>query len=118
MSIFINPAVLTPAQIAARRIRQISKKQYTALGKAGIAGHNLIWNNHNASPQEVLAALGTAAVAAFQLAALNQSTVVSAAAIAGVTPPTIPSVPTGWTVTPNSDGTVSVTPPASTPAKK
>ena len=106
----LNPSA---AQIAAQQVQNLSLSGFRSLQQFGQQGFNLIWNNANATPQEVMAALGTNAASVFALAALNNATIASAAGIGGVTPPSMPSIPTGWTITPNNDGTVTVTPPAS-----
>jgi len=76
---------------------------------------NLIWNNaQGLTPQEVVAALGTNAAVLFALAAQEQS--ILPAAVAQVNPVatvSLPSPPAGWTVTPNADGSVALTPPPS-----
>ena len=107
MSIF-NNANLTPAQLAAQQIIQIAKQQYQQLSRSGLQGYNLIWNNRNADPEDVVAALGTNALAVFQLAQLNMETVVTAAELGGVTPPSIPSVPSNYTINFNEDGSATV----------
>jgi hypothetical protein len=106
----LNPSA---AQTAAQQVQNLSLNGFRNLQQFGQQGFNLIWNNNNATPQDVIAALGTNAASVFALAALNNSTIASAASIGGVTPPNMPSVPTGWTIAPNVDGTVTATPPAS-----
>ena len=110
----LSQANLTPAQQAANNLRQIVVQLFGYLGQGGLAGYNLIWNNRNATPQQVIAALGTDAAAVFQFAELNVNTVGSAATIGGVTPPTLPPIPAGWTLAPNEDGSMTVTPPPAT----
>jgi hypothetical protein len=101
--------VTTPAQQAANQLRQITKQSFQQLSNAGIQGYNLLWKNNNATPAAIVAALGTDAAGIFALAQLNISTVTTAASIGGAPIPEIPSVPTGVTVTPNADGTVTLT---------
>ncbi len=91
----LNPS---PAQVAAQQVQSLSLAGFRNLQQFGQQGFNLIWNNPSATPQEVFAALGTNA---------------SAATIGGATAPNMPSIPSGWTVTPNTDGTVTVTAPSS-----
>jgi hypothetical protein len=106
----LNP---TPAQLAAQQVQNLSLAGFKSLQQFGLQGFNLIWNNRNATPQQVIAALGAEAAAVFALSALNNQTIASAAQIGGVSPPNMPAIPTGWTVTANPDGTVTLTPPAS-----
>lgn len=77
--------------------------------------YNLFWNNpYGLAPQDVAAALGTNAAVLFEIAAQEQSVLTAAAALVGAPlAATLPSPPTGWTVTPNADGSVTLTPPQS-----
>jgi hypothetical protein len=102
----LNP---TPAQVAAQQVQNLSLSGFRNLQQFGQQGFNLIWNNKNATPQEVIAALGTNAAAVFGLATLNNSTIASAATIGGAPAPTMPSIPAGYTVTFNADGSATVT---------
>jgi hypothetical protein len=104
-----NDNNLTPAQLAAQQILQIANAQFQQLAQSGQRGFNLIWNNQQATPQEVIAALGNKAGAAFALAQLNIATINSASEIGGTTPPTVPSIPAGFVLSFNSDGTATVT---------
>ena len=104
----LNQSV-TPAQKAASQILSIAMQQFQQLARSGNFGYNLIWNNPNASPMEVLAALGTNAKAVFELANLNIQTIEAAAVIGGVTPPVIPSVPSDYSLIFNADGSVTLT---------
>jgi hypothetical protein len=90
-------------------LTNIIKQAFFMLGQSGNSGYNLIWKNPKATPQEVIAALGTNAAAIFGLANLNISTVSSAATLGGAAAPAIPSIPAGWTLTPNSDGSITPT---------
>jgi hypothetical protein len=102
---FLNQTALTPAQVAANQVRALAQQQFMQLSQSGQRGYNLIWRNQQASPAEVLAALGTDAELVFQLALLNINTINEAATIAGTTPPTIPSVPSKYELSFASDGT-------------
>jgi hypothetical protein len=113
MPIFTNPT-RTPAQVAAQQILHIAKQQYLLLSRNGIQAYNLIWKNRIATPQEVVAALGTNAATVFGLADLYASTVQNAAKLDGSTPPSLPAVPSGYTVTINKDGTVTLVQPSTT----
>ena len=72
------------------------------------SGATLVWNNPGgATPQQVCDSFGTNAAALFQLSSLLCTLIGS---ITGTTPNPVPA---GWTVIANSDGTVTLTPPAS-----
>jgi hypothetical protein len=70
-------------------------------------GSDLVWNNSGATPQQVVAAFGTNAANLFQLSGLLCGLI---GTISGTAPN---PVPTGWTITANSDGSVTLTPPTS-----
>jgi hypothetical protein len=70
-------------------------------------GAIFIWNNpSDATPQQTVAAMGTNAAALFQLSSLI---CVLIGQITGTTPSVMPA---GWSYAANSDGTVTLTPPA------
>lgn len=102
---------LTPDQISANQVLGILQQQYQQLVQNGTRGYNLIWKNPQATPQQVITALGTSSAQVFQLAELNIQILASAAAITGIAAPVIPAVPTGWTLAFNQDGSATVTPP-------
>jgi hypothetical protein len=108
----LNQTVNQASQ-AADQVRAITKQMYTTLGRGGLQGYNLIWNNPNATPMEVVAALGTDAAAIFQFAVLNINTIQAAATIGGVTATAIPGIPSAYTIAFNQDGSATVTPVAS-----
>jgi hypothetical protein len=69
-------------------------------------GANVIWaNDQGYTPQQVVAALGQNAVSILQLSSVIAGVI---STVSGVTPST---VPTGWSVKPNADGTVTLTAP-------
>ena len=103
----LNPSI-NPAQVAANQVLYIIQSQFQQLARSGQQGFNVIWNNPNASPTDIIAALGTSAAAVFQLAGLNIQTVQAAATIGGTTPPSIPSVPAQYVLTFNQDGSATV----------
>ena len=105
----------TPAQRAANEVRRIANLQFQQLGQSGRQGYNLIWQNATTNPLDVLAALGTDAKAVFMLATLNAATLAEAATIGGEQPPTLPTVPDGYSLTINADGSITATytPPTS-----
>ena len=61
--------------------------------------YNLVWNNRNATPPDVIAAMGKDAVKIFELSAGLATYLTSA----GATVPT--TYPSTWTMTFNDDGT-------------
>jgi hypothetical protein len=108
MALFTNPTT-TPAQQAAQQIRQQAKSTFMLMNQAGVKGWNLLWKNTQATPADILAALGTDTQAIFTLANLNIATLNTAGSIGGVAALTIPGIPAGYTVTINADGSATVT---------
>jgi hypothetical protein len=107
MATLISP--INPAAQAANQVVGLASQQFTQLQQAGKSGYTIIWNNpYGLTPQQVISALGTNAKMVFELQALNQSTLMSAANIAGVVAPVLPSIPNGYTLTFNSDGSATV----------
>jgi hypothetical protein len=104
----LNPTS-DPATSAANQVRAAARMHFQQLARSGIQSYNAIWKNPKATPQQVIAALGTDAAAIFKLADLNNSTIQSAAKIGGGTPPAIPGVPAGYTVAFKADGSATVT---------
>jgi hypothetical protein len=100
---------LTPAQQAAAQVQQLTTNLFQQLPRTGIQCYNLIWKNRIATPQEVVAALGTNAQAIFELAELNIETINMAAQIGGSTPPSLPALPAGWSVSFPGDGSAILT---------
>jgi hypothetical protein len=107
MSIPIGNTILTPLQqqVASFQIRIAA--QYAQLQLLLAVGTNLVWNNPNATPQQVCDALGTGAANLFALSALLCDL------LGGITGTTPNPVPAGWTVTANDDGTITLTAPTS-----
>ena len=103
----LNPST-DPGTVAANQVQAIIRQQFQQLKNSGLQGYNLIWNNPRATPYQVIAALGTNAAAVFQLANLNIETVTAAANLGGVTPPTLPEVPSQYVLTFNSDGSANL----------
>lgn len=82
--------------------------------QSNVNGHtqlfNLVWNNPNATPAEIFAALGSTGASLMQIAQIHKDMVNQIAAAAGqpgiqVTEPT-----NKWTITPQSDGSILLTP--------
>jgi hypothetical protein len=69
-------------------------------------GTDLVWaNDQGYTPQQVVAALGQNAVSILQLSSVIAGVI---STVSGITPSTIPP---GWGVKPNADGTVTLTAP-------
>ena len=81
------------------------QRVYNSLQSILQAGTNLVWNNPNATPQQVVAAFGTNAASLFQLSSLLCGLIGS---VTGTTPNPVPA---GWTITASADGTITLTPP-------
>jgi hypothetical protein len=130
MGTFIPPATVpstTPAP-SPTAVQVVQKAQYVAanarnmvrrtLLPAAIAGWNAVWNAPNPTvntPQAVVAAMGTGAADAFakQVALIAFCSAVLPELLGTREFPTqITAMPTGWTRTANSDGSVTLTPPA------
>lgn len=92
------------AEAAASVVLQTVRRGFTQLSTSGVDGYNLIWNSPSATPADVLAALGEKAETVFLLAQLNVQTINQAATIDGSSPPAIPSVPAGYTLTFDANG--------------
>ena len=96
--------ILSPAQDVANKVvggamqlRMIMKQQY-------LQAYNKVWNNKNATPDQVVAQMGSNAQAVFALSAQLASLLV-AAGVSGI--PT--AMPTGWNYTAGASGTVTLT---------
>ena len=103
MSIFTQQT-LTPAQKAAANVAQQALQAFNVTVSALNVGYHLIWNNNDATPMEVLQALGTDAqgilsVAEAQVALINTEA-------PGTITFTIP-----YTVTFNADGSINTITP-------
>jgi hypothetical protein len=98
-----------PAAAAAGQIIQSANFLWNLLTQRYVAAYNVLWNNPRATPQQVVAALGTQAVLIFTRSAEL------AAFLAGAGVTGIPlTVPAGWSYTANPDGSITLTPPAAT----
>lgn len=106
MSLFSQPDSATRV---ANQIKQAVIQQRNSLLASGVNANNLLWGSKDATPEAILAALGTDAGKIFALANLNIQTVVMAAQIDGVAAPVLPGVPSNYTATVNPDGSVTAT---------
>lgn len=112
--------ILPSDESAANQIKVNGNNMYSMLLQQYLNNYNLVWNNKTASPDKIVAALGTEAVKTFTLSAALAQFLVLAGAV------NIPlSMPSNWNYTAHQDGSVTLTgaPPtitsidvASTPA--
>src|SRR5579871_4859836 len=107
-SIFDSPA---PAAAAAAQLKRLANDQLGQLLNVLTLGFAALWRNRRATPDEILAALGTDAAEVFGAFAATET-------LAKQLKPglTLPAAPRAFTV--NADGTVTlapVTPPAAAP---
>ena len=98
-----NPQPTVPEQAAAQQVKLTGNQLYQGMLNSYIQAYNLVWANKTASPDKIIAAMGTDAVKIFTLSAgmavyLNS---------AGANVPT--TSPANWTVVFNIDGTASAT---------
>ena len=97
--------------------QQIVTNTYTQIQAALLQLWRLAWNNpEGLAPADYFAGLGTDAASLLALATIAGTTLTQASQIAGggqVTP-SLPAVPSSYTITPNADGTVTlaIVPPA------
>ena len=89
------------AQVAQLRLQ--SNRMYTNLKVQHTYMFNAIWNNPNFSPMQIIEEFGTDAVALFQVSEGIQGL------LKIVDPSYVPLTPTGYTIVPNQDGTVTIT---------
>jgi hypothetical protein len=105
MAIDLSSSPVSPLTIGVNSFWARIQMEFSRLNSLLTDGSDLVWNNSGATPQQVVAAFGTNAASLFQLSALL------CGLIGGITGTTPNPVPTGWTITANSDGTVTLTPP-------
>jgi hypothetical protein len=107
MPIDLSSSLADPLTISVNSFWLRIQAEFNRLNGLLNDGSGLVWNNSSATPQQVVAAFGTNAASLFQLSGLLCGLI---GAITGTTPN---PVPTGWTITANGDGSVTLTPPAS-----
>ncbi len=96
-----------PARVAAGQIVQSANFLWNQLPQKYLSAYKALWNNPEATPQQVVAALGTQAAMIFTRSAELAAFLTAA----GVT--RIPTgVPAGWSYAANPDGSVTLTPPS------
>ena len=107
MSILTPPAT-TPAQKAANNITRIIQNSYAGFTNSIKTGLTILWNNPEATPQDIATALGTSGVEILQLAELAATTIQSAATIDGAPVPAISITNSNYSITMNGDGSVTI----------
>jgi hypothetical protein len=105
MPIDLSSSPASPLTMSVNSFWARIQLEFNRLNSLLTDGSDLVWNNSGATPQEVVAAFGTNAAGLFQLSGLLCGLI---GAITGTTPN---PVPTGWTITANNDGSVTLTPP-------
>ena len=93
---------LTAAQKSAVVIFSEANKIENLLGSSFVKSYSLTWSNKDATPEEVVSAMGNQAAKMFTLSAMIAQVLIAA----GV--PVAPGCPNGWSATLNADGTVTV----------
>lgn len=119
MSLFTKPNVTIASQIS---------EQLTASMDMEIKRRNMfrtqgwknVWENPRATPQEIMAALGQNAVKVLTASTVDAGWFTALASATGkpvsdFINPKYLAVKEGWVITPNVDGSVTVTPPTPTP---
>jgi hypothetical protein len=105
-----NPAPTDPLTAGVQNAITQINAQYRQLFQLLNGLSRFVWNNPKYTPQEVVAAFGTYAANLFQLSGLLCQLI---GAVTGQTPNPIP---TGWTWSAATDGTVTLTAPTPAPA--
>jgi len=108
MGILNNQNSQTPAQIAAARIIISIQNVYKQFANCSVQACNILWNTPNAAPADIATALGTSGTEIVQLAELAQTTLNSAATIDKITAPTLQITKTGYSITLNGNGSVTI----------
>lgn len=99
-----TPAAAAPEVKVAEQVRSLGQHAAQVLLNNYVTAYNLVWNNPNATPDKVIVALGVSAAAVFAHSA-ELVTFLTTLGATGI--PT--TVPAGWTLTTNSDGSMVAT---------
>jgi urease accessory protein UreF len=94
----------TPAQQAANQIMQSGNQLFTMLVNTYNRNYKAVWSNANATPADVVTAMGTQAALVFAHSAAL-ATLLNGLVADSVTA----TIPAGYTVTVNGDNSVTVT---------
>lgn len=114
--IFTDPTPPTPAEQAAVSLTRGMDMELARRKMYRMQNWRLVWENPKATPQAILNALGTDAVKVLTASTVDAGWFTSLATALGVPvstfiDPKYLTVKAGWDVTPNQDGSVTVTPP-------
>jgi hypothetical protein len=101
---FPTAPTIAPAQQAANQVFALGKQVAQSVLNTYLAAYNLVWKNPISTPVEVIAAMGTSAGAVFAHSAALAA-FLTAQGASGFSA----TVPAGWTVRTNDDGTVTAT---------
>jgi hypothetical protein len=93
------------AQVTA--IKRMNFQEYNRRVMFVKRGYDLVWNNRNATPEQIIEAMGTDAVAMFTNHGNEQIALATLAGQNGLTYTPL-AVPAEYTLTPNQDGSISV----------
>lgn len=99
----LNTSPQTPAQLTATRITNDIRRAYNQMIQVFNTSSRLIWNNTQASPEEMFTAFGTDAA---QLFVMSGAIITLANTVAGVSLPS--PVPPNYSFTINNDGSVTL----------
>ena len=104
----VNPVPV--AQTIANQIIMSGNQLYQQMLRQYTNSYNQVWDNPMATPDVIVAAMGTNAQKVFTLAAGMAAYLVSAGAVDSTGAPIIPvTMPSGWNYQANSDGSVTLT---------
>jgi hypothetical protein len=88
---------------AAAQVLGLSNQMYNQMVRKYTKAYDLVWNNPNATPDKIVASMGTNAVKIFESSAAMGQLLKNA----GADVPT--TMPTGWNFQANPDGSVTLT---------
>ena len=101
--LFVVPTIVSPAQMAANQILRFGNQTVKQLTQFYTANYNAVWANPNATPPEVVTAMGTNAVKVFEASGSLAIFLNSLGA------DVVATMPTGWNFVANEDGSVTLT---------
>ena len=101
---FTPPAQTTPDVMAANQVKQMGNRLYNTMVQSYTQAYRLVWNNPNATPVQVVTAMGTEAQKIFTLSGALGAYLHNAGAT------DIPlKMPEGFNYVENPDGSVTLT---------
>ena len=105
--VIIPPPAPAPELVAANKVIQQGNQLYTTLVSQYMQSYNLVWDNSQATPDKIVAAMGTNANAIFIASAGLAAYLVSLGASVPLTMPK-KADGTAWNYVANSDGSVTL----------